>query len=555
MSEILHRPYEGPSRRLVASIDIGTTFSAASFCILKPGIVPKFDEILSWPNQAVADGKVASVIYYDESGTPRAHGAETEDEEINLEAEDNGWCKAEWWKLGLRPEYLPLIKGLQLPELPPNVSIDQIFADFFSFVKLQIMLYISRSYADGANIWETLEPSMYFILTTPNGWEGAQQDRMRKAAIKGGLVDKNGGRRIKFVTEAEAALLYAANTGNVDDWLSEGGNVILCDCGGGTIDITGYSVTRVNPLRLEESSAAQCYLAGGVHVSNEAKAYFQKKLADSEWDNEDSIRRITDNFDRNAKKKFSDPERTSNDMAAFFKPSIDAIIEGLKQAFENGGSLADKIILVGGLASSPYVYSKVSEWGERFGISISSPDGPTTKAVANGALAWHLDNNISARVARYHYGIEVREPYDKQNPEMACRVAVLDQYDGRQMGQRIENQREFQGSYNVPRGLFSPKQYTVEILVYRRSKPPSFVTVPSTGLCYPGFETLCSVNVDLQGIWDSTLYWRTSPITGERYKMLEFRIHIALGETEVTARSSWVVKGVTRYGAATVAFD
>ncbi len=109
------------------------------------------------------------------------------------------------WKLGLRPEHLPLIKGLQLPELPPNVSIDQIFADFFSFVKLQIMLYISRSYADGANIWETLEPSMYFILTTPNGWEGAQQDRMRKAAIKGGLVDKNGGRRIKFVTEAEVS--------------------------------------------------------------------------------------------------------------------------------------------------------------------------------------------------------------------------------------------------------------------------------------------------------------------------------------------------------------
>lgn len=65
------------------------------------------------------------------------------------------------------------------------------------------MLYISRSYADGANIWETLEPSMYFILTTPNGWEGVQQDCMRRAAIKGGLVDQNGGRRIKFVTEAE----------------------------------------------------------------------------------------------------------------------------------------------------------------------------------------------------------------------------------------------------------------------------------------------------------------------------------------------------------------
>jgi predicted transcriptional regulator len=44
---------------------------------------------------------------------------------------------------------------------------------------------------------------MYVILTTPNGWEGAQQNRMRQAAIKAGLVDQEGGRRVKFVTEAE----------------------------------------------------------------------------------------------------------------------------------------------------------------------------------------------------------------------------------------------------------------------------------------------------------------------------------------------------------------
>lgn len=44
---------------------------------------------------------------------------------------------------------------------------------------------------------------MYVILTTPNGWEGAQQQRMRQAAIKACLVDTNGGRRVRFVTEAE----------------------------------------------------------------------------------------------------------------------------------------------------------------------------------------------------------------------------------------------------------------------------------------------------------------------------------------------------------------
>ena len=48
---------------------------------------------------------------------------------------------------------------------------------------------------------------MYVILTTPNGWEGRQQNRMRQAAIKAGLVDHNGGQRVKFVTEAEVCLI------------------------------------------------------------------------------------------------------------------------------------------------------------------------------------------------------------------------------------------------------------------------------------------------------------------------------------------------------------
>jgi molecular chaperone DnaK (HSP70) len=37
--------YEGETRKLVVSIDIGTTFSAASFCILQPGEVPEFVEV------------------------------------------------------------------------------------------------------------------------------------------------------------------------------------------------------------------------------------------------------------------------------------------------------------------------------------------------------------------------------------------------------------------------------------------------------------------------------------------------------------------------------
>jgi hypothetical protein len=74
-------------------------------------------------------------------------------------------------------------------------------------VNKQIQEYITTTYADGSNIWKALSPTMYIILTTPNGWEGSQQNRMRQAAIKGGLVDAEGGRRVRFVTEAEVQFL------------------------------------------------------------------------------------------------------------------------------------------------------------------------------------------------------------------------------------------------------------------------------------------------------------------------------------------------------------
>lgn len=34
-------PYDGTSRKLVLALDVGTTYSGVSYCILDPGEVPK----------------------------------------------------------------------------------------------------------------------------------------------------------------------------------------------------------------------------------------------------------------------------------------------------------------------------------------------------------------------------------------------------------------------------------------------------------------------------------------------------------------------------------
>lgn len=156
---------------------------------------------------------------FDQAGRPKAFGAETTDEEVIMNGEQECWVKSEWyvstislassflitrrWKLHMRPAHLPMIRNLDLQPLPARIGVDDIFSYFFGYVKDQLKEYITSQFGAGGNIWAALYPTMYVVLSTPNGWEGAQQQRMRAAAIRAGLVDKEGARRVRFVTEAE----------------------------------------------------------------------------------------------------------------------------------------------------------------------------------------------------------------------------------------------------------------------------------------------------------------------------------------------------------------
>ncbi|KAJ6510553.1 hypothetical protein C8R45DRAFT_858499 [Mycena sanguinolenta] len=581
-------PYSGPARKLVISVDVGTTFTATSFCLLQPGNVPKFEEILRWPKQATPDAKVPSVLYYDKNGTARAFGAETDDEDTFMEAEEKGWIKVEWWKLLLRPAHLPIIKDLVLPPLPRNVTVDKIFADHLRYIKDQVKAYITSTYGSGGNIWDTLSQTMYVILTTPNGWEGSQQNRMRQAAINAGLVDQDGGRRVRFVTEAEAAVLYAADSGSVEDWLVADGHLILCDCGGGTVDITGYKINAVKPaLKLEESSASRCYLAGAVFVAQAANAFLQDRLRGTDWDNPDSLQRILYNFDRNAKKKFAEGDTacyvqleghktipnlgitrgrlklTGAEMASFFEAPLKQIQEGLEIAFENGGRLADKVILVGGLASSPYMFSKLVAWGKEFGISVSRPDGPTTKAVANGALAWHLDSSVGARIAKYHYGISVKVSFKPDNPEHSGHPTFTDLSGVKcisgawssivKKNEKIEVSKEFSSNFLVEmEATRTDFKYKTTVYAYRRLTPPPFLRFPGKQTLVPGYDVVCTVEGDLANCYSATPYKTTN---GVKFKDVEFQVCLSLGETEIAARLRWDEDGEDVYGPATIAYD
>ena len=104
----------------------------------------------------------------------------------------------------MRPEYIIIPEGHSIPYLPPGITIDDTLCHFFAYIKKNVKTFVTDSYTSGNQYWDEFAETMIVILTTPNGWEGRHQNRMREAAIKAGLLVGEGVRqRVRFVSEGE----------------------------------------------------------------------------------------------------------------------------------------------------------------------------------------------------------------------------------------------------------------------------------------------------------------------------------------------------------------
>jgi hypothetical protein len=120
------------------------------------------------------------------------------------------------FKLHLRPKTQSALHvSNKIPLLPPNKTAVDVFADFLRYLYQCTRTYIQDTHAFGNELWRSLSVSADFVLTHPNGWEGAQQSQMRKAAVMAGLIsDTEGGHaRLSFVTEGEASLHFCVQSG------------------------------------------------------------------------------------------------------------------------------------------------------------------------------------------------------------------------------------------------------------------------------------------------------------------------------------------------------
>ncbi|PIL25741.1 hypothetical protein GSI_11491 [Ganoderma sinense ZZ0214-1] len=510
--------YRGSVRKLMLGIDVGTTFSGVSYAVLDPGEELSIHGITRYPGQEnyPSNSKIPSILYYRQDGTLHSAGAEAKAPGMDIVAEDENLLLVEWFKLHLRPESLgaAAISSEDLPPLPPRKTVVDIFADFLRYLFECARRYISENHVSGESLLNSVKDRIEFVLSHPNGWEGLQQRKMRRAAVIAGLVPDTaaGHSRIHFVTEGEASLNFCINNKLAAQDME---SVIIVDAGGGTIDISSYLFLSISPMSVEEAAPPDCILQGSTRVNVRLQEFLKGHLASSPFANEDDIKSMLNHFDESAKLVFKDERESSyikfgsmkdndpavnirhgqlmlsgSDMVTFFKPAIQSISNAIQTQRDGASSALSTAFFVGGFAANPWLYSSLKKKLEARGVVVYRPDSPN-KAVADGAVSFYLDHFVSSRVTKVTYGTKICVKYHPDDPEHFAR--------------RYQKFIRPSGSVNLPNGFSTilrkgtrvrDKEEISHSFYQEARESRTLNSISCDIICYKGPDTPAWVDID-----------------------------------------------------------
>ncbi|KAH7146867.1 hypothetical protein B0J13DRAFT_595253 [Dactylonectria estremocensis] len=298
-------------------------------------------------------------------------------------------------------------------------------------------------------------------ITVPAIWPPYAQKAMREAAKIAGITDERdiGATTLDLVQEPEAAGLSILFERSDLPEIQAGESFVVCDAGGGTVDVISYTVISNRPFQLKECVKGDGKLSGAIRIDEAFEAHLKgkTKLRLQSLEQAEYNTFVTEDWERGAKRSFSnekEPQQfflrppskaykkmdrwrgkdsfsiSNEEMKTFFSKSLTGIRglvnEQCKQVQKATEKPPKKILLVGGLGSSLYIHSMLDEQFK--GIVLRPLQA--WSAVAHGAVIRLLRDKIStqstltpsqkrilatlpvvtARKSRYSYGIVVKLP-------------------------------------------------------------------------------------------------------------------------------------------------
>ena len=161
----------------------------------------------------------------------------------------------------------------------------EIIADFLGQVKAHLIKNLDQRY--GKALWRTLPITL--VVTVPAVWSDVAKAHTLEA------VDKAGFNKLEFqqlkdtivATEPESAAIYTIKSlrGTAQDTqFAVGDGFIVCDMGGGTVDLISYRVAGLDPTIVEEATIGNGDQCGGSFVDRAFLEWLERRLGSQDFE-------------------------------------------------------------------------------------------------------------------------------------------------------------------------------------------------------------------------------------------------------------------------------
>ncbi|KAI8885306.1 actin-like ATPase domain-containing protein, partial [Backusella circina FSU 941] len=304
-----------------------------------------------------------------------------------------------------------------------------------------------------------------FVIAIPPTWSHEAKNTMKAAVKRANLVSGEFESKIMFITEAEAAAIYCEKYFSEEFRMDKHQRFMICDAGGGTVDLATYEVTVHEKLGeelvLKELTSSDCESTGSSHLDERFRKYLLKKMKESNIEyNESGIDDVVAQFCREIKPSLNpdleedikmelplslginsdngdESDLIVNDEISFncaelenevFKPCIDRILKLIERQLKKipeGERQLDAILVVGGFGQSSYLYKKIVDKFENKAIGAKfigkPPNGDL--AISRGAVSFGLEpRTVSTNITRYSYGLQVKDHFNERRDNVEMRV-------------------------------------------------------------------------------------------------------------------------------------
>ncbi|KAM0346115.1 hypothetical protein ACHAPU_005884 [Fusarium lateritium] len=408
---------KGTPPTLIIGIDFGTTYSGVAW--LLSGKKESIQIVTDWPmtnNYRTERPKAPSAIFYrylNDQSPSWGYAAPDDDDSV-----------LRWFKLLLLDEKDLPEKVQKSPQVKAgrsllhkyNKTAVQVFADYLS--KIWDHSYPQIEAAEGDQFTD-LYP-LHFVVTLPAIWPVYVRKRMTEAMQLAGLLSLTsvGDTKISFISEPEAAALTSLNE-NAGRYQNEiGTNFVVCDAGGGTVDIITYKIESLEPFRVVESVKGDGGLCGAIFLDENFSKLLDQKIphATRKKLKRHGIQKIMrDEWESGIKTALCKMVRTQ-----VYKPVVDRVLElvkgQIKQVKAEHKTPPKFVLLVGGFGRSQHLRECLQDVIPNEISVLQKRGGDPWAAVLRGAVLHGLSRSgvsdtivVDSRISRFHYGTLVNK--------------------------------------------------------------------------------------------------------------------------------------------------